>query len=198
MLEIIIYIVSFTLFNMRFDLNLSLNLPFHRHMTHFYLFVVFSQIGAANAAQPIQSVANNRTDSPNSTENNSNLNNNQVAAVKRVRTKTTPMRNTSGVFISDDANVTISVSLTKLGADQAELSLTTEQYGKISYDALTDKRKQEVQSSLLKDDVWLKMLKHLKTIRPTVETMQLFKQILPVPQHKTFMQELQKVYGTRI
>lgn len=145
----------------------------------------------------MQSVANSRTDSPNSTENNSNLNNNQPPAVKRVRTKTTPMRNNTNL-ISDDANITISVSLTKLGADQAELSLTTEQHGKITYDALTDKRKQEVQSSLLKDDVWLKMLKHLKTIRPTNETMQLFKQILPVQQHNTFMTELRKVYGNRI
>lgn len=114
-----------------------------------------------------------------------------------MRTKTTPMRN-NGVHISDDANVTISVSLTKLGADQAELSLTTEQHGKISYDALTDKRKQEVQSSLLKDDVWLKMLKHLKSIRPTNDTLKLFKQILPAQQHNTFMMELRKVYGNRI
>lgn len=143
-------------------------------------------------------MASNRTDSPNSTENNSNLNNNnQPATVKRVRTKTTPMRN-GGVQISDDANITISVSLTKLGVDQAELSLTTEPHGKISYDALTDKRKQEVQSSLLKDDVWVKMLKHLKTIRPTNDTMQLFRQILPAHQHNIFMTELRKVYGSRI
>lgn len=142
-------------------------------------------------------MANNRTDSPNSTENNSNLNNNQPPNVKRVRTKTTPMRS-GGVQISDDANITISVSLSRLGTDQAELSLTTDQHGKISYDALTDKRKQEVQSSLLKDDVWLKMLTHLKSIRPTSDTMQLFKQILPVAEHNTFMTELRKVYGSRI
>lgn len=155
-------------------------------------------------------MTNNRTDSPNSTENNSNLNNNQTSTVKRVRTKMTPMRNGAsgggsggggggnGVYISDDANVTISVSLSRLGTDQAELSLTTEQHGKINYDSLTDKRKQEVQSSLLKDDVWLKMLKHLKKIQPTNDTMQLFKQILPAPQHATFMTELRKVYGNRI
>lgn len=107
------------------------------------------------------------------------------------------MRN-GGIQISDDANITISVSLTKLGVDQAELSLTTEPHGKISYDALTDKRKQEVQSSLLKDDVWVKMLKHLKTIRPTNDTMQLFRQILPAHQHNIFMTELRKVYGSRI
>lgn len=141
---------------------------------------------------------NSRTDSPNSAENNSNLNNNQPPpAVKRVRTKMTPMRN-GGVYISDDANITISVSLSRLGTDQAELSLTTDQHGKINYDTLTDKRKQEVQSSLLKDDVWLKMLTHLKTIRPTNETMQLFKQILPAQEHNTFMTELRKVYGSRI
>lgn len=117
--------------------------------------------------------------------------------MKRVRTKTTPLRN-GGVQISDDTNITISVSLSKLGTDQAELSLTTDQHGKISYDALTDKRKQEVQSSLLKDNVWLKMLTHLRSIRPTNETMQLFKQILPAQEHNTFMTELRKVYGNRI
>lgn len=103
-------------------------------------------------------MVNNRTDSPNSTENNTNLNNNnnQPPVGKRVRTKTTPLRSAGGIQISDDANITISVSLSKLGADQAELTLTTEQYGKISYDGLTEKRKQEVQSSLLKDDVWQK------------------------------------------
>lgn len=142
-------------------------------------------------------MVSNRTDSPNSTENNTNLNNNQQSVVKRVRTKTTPLRN-NGIQISDDANITISVSLSRLGTDQAELSLTTEPYGKIGYDSLTDKRKQEVQSSLLKDDVWLKMLTHLKSIRPTNDTMKLFKQILPSEQHSVFMTELRKIYGNRI
>lgn len=160
-------------------------------------------LGAANAAQPIQSLANNRTDSPNSTENNTNFNNNnQSNGKKRVRTKTTPLRagqmGNGGIEISDDANITISVSLSRLGTDQAELSLTTEPHGKISYDSLTEKRKQEVQSSLLKDDVWLKMLTHLKSIRPTNDTLKLFRQILPASQHILFMNELKKAYGNRI
>lgn len=80
-----------------------------------------------------------------------------------MRTKTTPLRSgptpvdNGAVQISDDAQITISVSLSRLGTDHAELSLTTEPHGKISYDSLTEKRKLEVQSSLLKDDVWLKM-----------------------------------------
>lgn len=145
-----------------------------------------------SAAQPTA----NRTDSPSSTENNTNQMNNNQAPVKRPRTKTTTMR--SQIQISDDAAFTINVSLSRLPIDRAELSLTTEEYGKINYDFLTDKRKNEVQSSLLKDDVWLKMLQHLKSIRPTAETLTLFQKILPEAQHNRFIAELRSVYGNII
>lgn len=155
-------------------------------------------IGATNAIQPIQSNSTpNRIDSPNSTENNTNVNNNQkpvVQPVKRIRTKTTPLRAQS-VHIEDDANITISVSLTKLGDDRAELSLTTNEYGKLNYDSLTEKRRSEVRSSLLKDNVWLKMLKHLIEIRPTSETLNLFQKILPKAQHDYFINELRRKWG---
>lgn len=154
--------------------------------------------GAANSAQPIHSNStSNRIDSPNSAENNTNLNNNQkptVQPVKRIRTKTTPLRSQS-VQINDDANITISVSLTKLGEDRAELSLTTTEYGKLNYDTLTEKRRGEVRSSLLKDNVWLKMLQHLKKIRPTTDTLNLFQKILPKSTHEYFINELRKVWG---
>lgn len=104
----------------------------------------------------------------------------------------------SQIQFSDDANVTISVSLSRLNSDSAELSLNTEEFGRISYDFLTDKRKQEVQSSLLKDNVWLKMLTHLKTIRPTSDTLTLFQKILPKAQHDQFISELRSVYGNTI
>lgn len=128
------------------------------------------------------------------------MNNNQPkpvpAPVKRVRTKTTPLR--SQLNIDDNASISISVSLTRLGEDTAELSLTTQEHGKLNYDQLTKKRQDEVKSSLLKDNVWQKMLTHLTKIRPTSETLALFQKILPTAEHVLFMTELRKVWGNSI
>ncbi|XP_055316825.1 nucleolar protein dao-5-like isoform X2 [Sitodiplosis mosellana] len=153
---------------------------------------------AMNAAQPSQASPNPRMDSPNSTENH--LNNNQVTSTKqRPRTKTTPLRPLAPApsQLSDDANISISVSLSRVGKDYAELILTLEQQ-RLQYDNLTMKRKQEVQQSLLKDNVWLQMLNHLKDIQPTNETLALFEKILPKPQQNQFFAELKRVYGNRI
>lgn len=147
-----------------------------------------------NVAQPTEINSNPRIDSPSSTENHTN-NNNQSIAVKRPRCKTTPMR--PNPQISDETNITISVSLSRLGNDHAELTLTVPNMGKISYDTLTIKRKQEVQCSLLKDNVWLQMLEHLKRIRPTTETLELFRKILPKSQNEKFFGELKKAYENR-
>lgn len=153
-------------------------------------------IGALNNAQSAQVSPNPRTDSPNSMENH---NNNQLNPVKRVgpRTKTTPMRPNPNLQISDQSNLTISVSLSRLGTDYAELTLTIPDHGKIQYDTLTNKRKLEVQSSLLKDNVWLQMLEHLKRIQPTRDTLELFKKILPPPQKEKFFSDLKKAYENR-
>lgn len=156
-----------------------------------------------NAGQPIQSnTCSNRIDDPSLMENNTNLNNNNQAVAKRPRTKTTPMRrqsqSQSHQLIDDSTNMTISVSLSRLGTNYAELTLTAESIGKISYDTLSEKRKQEVRSSLLKDSVWLQMLGHLKKIRPTSETVHLFEQILPKPQYDRFINELREVYPNEI
>lgn len=155
-----------------------------------------------NAAQPAQPSPNPRMDSPNSTENhtnNLNNNNNQVSSTKRPRTKTTPLRPLAPAppQLDDDANISISVSLSRVGAGRAELILTLDQK-RLQYDDLTKKRKQEVQQSLLKDNVWLQMLNHLKSIQPTNETLTLFEKILPKPQQDQFFSELKRVYGNQI
>lgn len=98
-------------------------------------------------------------------------------------------------IISDDADISIAVSLSKLGNDHAELILTLPGLGRLNFDDLTSKRKQEVQCSLLKDDVWLKMLNFLKKIKPTHDTIQLFGKILPQLQHDRFIGELRIAYG---
>lgn len=157
-------------------------------------------IGAMNATQPsAPATQNHRLDSPNSTENHANLNNNQVTSTKRPRTKSTPLRAQQQQLsqLSDDANISISVSLSRVGQDRAELILTIDQQ-RLVYDTLTNKRKNEVACSLLKDDVWLQMLNHLKTIQPTNDTLTLFEKILPKPQRDHFFAELRRVYGNRI
>lgn len=156
-------------------------------------------LGAMNATQPsAQATPNHRLDSPNSTENHANLNNNQVTTTKRPRTKSTPLRAQQQFSqLSDDANISISVSLSRVGQDRAELILTIDQQ-RLIYDSLTPKRKNEVACSLLKDDVWLQMLNHLKTIQPTNETLTLFEKILPKQQRDQFFAELKRVYGNRI
>lgn len=149
--------------------------------------------GAVNYCQPaIEGNHNPRLDSPNSAENVDNNNQN----VKRPRTKTTPVRNQMPQ-ISDDANVSISISLTKSETNQVELTLSVANIGKINYDTLTQKRRNEIQSSLLKDDVWKQMLHHLKILPPTNETLRLFRQILPQEESEEFFGELKKVYGNR-
>lgn len=163
-----------------------------------------------NAAQTVQ--ASPRTDSPNSTENHVNLNNNnnndQVTTTKRPRTKTTPLRAQTPApsqpqppqqppTLSDEANISISVSLSKVGTDRAELILTLD-HQRLNYDNLTIKRQNEVQSSLIKDGVWKQMLNHLKKIQPTNETLLLFEKILPQPESEQFFAELKAVYGQRI
>lgn len=152
-----------------------------------------------NAAQSAQASPNPRMDSPNSTENQANLNNNQVSSTKRPRIKTTPLRTTTPAppQLSDDANISISVSLSRVNNDQAELILTLDNQ-KLDYDNLTLKRQQEVKSSLLKDNVWLKMLNHLKNIQPTDETLTFFEKILPETERKQFFAELREVYGNLI
>lgn len=155
-----------------------------------------------NAAQPSQASSNPRLDSPNSTENHAkNLNNNQISSTKRPRTKTTPLRPLAPApappQLDDEANISISVSLSRAGTGRAELILTLDEQ-RIRYDDLTKKRQQEVQQSLLKDNVWLQMLNHLKSIQPTNETLTLFEKILPKPQQDQFFSELKRVYGNRI
>lgn len=156
-----------------------------------------------NAALPAQPSPNPRMDSPNSTENHANHlnnnNNNQVSSTKRPRTKTTPLRPMppEAPQLDDDANISISVSLSRAGTGRAELILTLDNQ-RLQYDALTKKRQQEVQQSLLKDNVWLQMLNHLKNIQPTNETLTLFEKILPRPEQDEFFSELKRVYGNRI
>lgn len=152
---------------------------------------------------------NTRIDSPNSMENNTNINNSNINNTKRVsltkrpRTKTTPLRSQAQIQpaaaatnppISDDADISISVSLSRLGHDQSELILTLNNI-RLNFDTLTIKRQNEVQSSLLKDDVWKKMLEFLKTMKPTQETLNLFQKILPKPTYNIFLTELKHVYG---
>lgn len=150
-----------------------------------------------NVSQPNPNLNNSRS-SPSATENNTNLNNNnnQPPSVKRPRTKTTPMRSHSQQ-ISDDENVSINVSLSRVSSDEAELSLTLPTRGRLCYDNLTHQRKKEVQSSLLRDDVWLQMLTCLTKIRPTNETLELFGKILPEPEKARFFTEIKKAYANR-
>lgn len=131
-------------------------------------------------------------DTPKATENKSNLNNNQTMPMKRPRTKMTPLRAQHPTF-SDIDERSISVSLTRIGNDHAELSLTVGEV-KINYDSLTPRRKQEVQSSLLKNGVWEQMLDYLKEIRPTKETLGLFAKILPTPQRDNFFGDISQFY----
>lgn len=174
----------------------------------FYLLLFLHCIyaGAMNASQQPQPSSNTRMDSPNSTENNANNvnnnnNNNQVSSTKRPRTKTTPLRPLAPTpappQLDDEANISISVSLSRSTAGRAELILTLDNQ-KLQYDDLTKKRRQEVQQSLLKDNVWLQMLSHLKSIQPTNETLTLFEKILPKPEQDQFFSELKRVYGNRI
>lgn len=152
---------------------------------------------AMNAVQRSQANCNLQRKSLNLTENNTNLNNNiQVTNAKRPRTKTTPLRPQPEPVV-DDENVSINVTLARLGDREAELTLSTKARGRISYDTLSDKHKNEVQSSLLRNDTWLQMLQHLKMMRPTDETLTLFQKILPKEQHDYFVNELKSANPNR-
>lgn len=158
---------------------------------------IYSHVGAMNAVQRNQVNCNLQRNSPNLTENNTNLNNNiQVTNAKRPRTKTTPLR-PQPQTVGDDENVTINVTLARLGEREAELTLSTKAQGRICYDNLSEKQKGEVQSSLLRNDTWLQMLQHLKTMRPTDETLVLFHKILPKNQHDYFVNELKTANQNR-
>lgn len=154
--------------------------------------LLYNYTGAVNYCQPAVegNLNRRRIDSSNSAENVDNNN------VKRPRTKTTPVRNQLQQ-LSDDASISISISLTRLDTNQVELTFSVPSIGKINYDTLTIKRKQEIQSSLIKNDVWKKMLHYLKQIPPTNETLQLFGKILPQQLNEEFFSELKKVYGNR-
>lgn len=158
---------------------------------------IYSHLGAMNAVQKSQVNCNLQRNSPNLTENNTNLNNNiQVTNAKRPRTKTTPLR-PQPQPVSDDENVSINVTLARLGEREAELTLSTKARGRICYDTLSEKHKTEVQSSLLRNDTWLQMLQHLKTMRPTDETLALFQKILPKERHDYFVNELKSANSNR-
>lgn len=160
---------------------------------------IYSHLGAMNAVQRSQVNCNLQRNSPNLTENNTNLNNNiQVTNAKRPRTKTTPMRPQPQLQpVGDDENVSINVTLARLGEREAELTLSTKARGRICYDTLSDKHKNEVQSSLLRNDTWLQMLQHLKSMQPTDETLELFQKILPKDQHDYFVNELKSANPNR-
>ncbi|XP_031624973.1 rho GTPase-activating protein gacF-like isoform X2 [Contarinia nasturtii] len=159
---------------------------------------------AMHVSQIVPVTQNPRIDSPNSTENNTNANNSndikRVPSTKRPRTKTTPLRSQSQAppplpTISDGADISLSVSLSKVG-NMAELLITLNEV-RLDYDFLSTKRQNEIKSSLLKGNMWRKMLDLLKTITPTHEAVHLFQKILPESKFDIFINELKQVYGSR-
>lgn len=128
---------------------------------------------------------------------NDNLGYSQIAQsdnrIEHPRVKYTPIRPKQPNVHEDNANndsESISVSLSRTSTGELELSLSSANKQRIDYDALNVKRKGEVQNCLIKDDIWLKMLDHIKKEgTPTLETLELFKKILPQRERNRFFAE---------
>lgn len=79
----------------------------------------------------------------------------------------------------------IHVSLIKRNTGELELTLTQDKY-KLEYDQLNSIQRAEVQKSLLSQNIWSKMLEHIKHGTPTQETLTLFERLLPDNERNIF------------
>lgn len=86
----------------------------------------------------------------------------------------------------------IHVSLIKRNGGELELTLTQEKI-KLPYDQLNSIQRTEVQKSLLSQNIWFKMLEHIKKGTPTKETLSLFDKLLPENERKIFFDSYNSV-----
>lgn len=85
--------------------------------------------------------------------------------------------------------IPIHVSLIKRSTDDLELTFTMHEKT-VSFESLSASQRLEVRRSLLDDDVWLKMLEHVKKGKPSVRTLTLFQTILPPEQSQHFFSQI--------
>lgn len=106
--------------------------------------------------------------------------------VSKPRMKLTPLRlqppETNNPIPDTEA---ISVSLSKIQDEQIELTLNIRGQ-RIKYESLNDQQKRDVKQCLLRNNIWKEMLGHIKEGKPTAETLNLFKKILPPKERQEF------------
>lgn len=112
--------------------------------------------------------------------------------VSKPRMKLTPLRiqppETNNVIPDTEA---ISVSLSKIHDEQIELTLNIRGQ-RIDYESLNDQQKNDVKQCLLRDNIWKKMLGHIKQGKPTQETLNLFKKLLQPKERQEFFETFYK------
>lgn len=79
----------------------------------------------------------------------------------------------------------IHVTLIKRQGNELELTLTRSGE-KMPYETLSESQREEVQKSLLSNDVWKKMLHHIKLGSPSQHTLELFRHLLPPVEQQHF------------
>lgn len=83
----------------------------------------------------------------------------------------------------------IHVSLIRRSSDELDLIFTMNDKA-VTYETLTPCQRSEVQRSLLDEEVWLKMLDHIKAGRPSTKTLTLFQLLLPANEANHFFAEI--------
>lgn len=81
----------------------------------------------------------------------------------------------------------IHVSLVRRATGELHLTLTSNGT-ELDYTQLNTAQRIEVQKSLLAQDIWLEMLEHVKNGKPTKETLNAFRRLLPPKQSNIFIQ----------
>lgn len=118
--------------------------------------------------------------------NTNNSDSKHKSTTSRNDTMCSPFRYDNTLSISERLlGQPIHVSLIKRNTGELELTLTQDKF-KIEYEQLNYIQRSEVQRSLLTQDIWFRMLEHIKNGTPTKETLTLFEKLLPSHESKIF------------
>lgn len=112
-----------------------------------------------------------------------------------IQPRPTPESPTSNRTDSGENKVIpINVALVKRMNNDLELTFTQHD-NRISFEALSDSQRIEVQRSILNNNVWYKMLEHVKNGTPTEHTMKIFKRLLPQRESTIFFSTIAESQG---
>lgn len=107
--------------------------------------------------------------------------------------KLLPQNDVQNIENSTEKEVTapIHVSLIKRASDELDLTFSMNEKT-VQFEKLTDMQRLEVQRSLLDDNVWLKMLEHIKLGKPSPRSLSLFRVLLPSNEANHFFSQLRQ------